>query len=247
MKIYVDTSWTTLDFRDAIIAVHRNGGKWDTSFTDRYNGVSKRHVMDKAKKLPKDVVDDEQRWALTRAANELANAKQCACFTKWELREALVKCMTREMKQAEASAVYGPSLSCLQKWITIAYKTTFGSRDPKLVRDTVDSLDIKSVGRPAYLTEVESIMLVEQCDQAVLNGTPGSDRKHISSKAQELCRTLAEGEPDPKRRERYMNAKCGPSFVKKVLSDRTNAAKVTLPLTLTLTLTLNNPNPNPDP
>ena len=75
MPSRADTLWTPLDLRDAIVTTYAQG-KWIPAFSDRFGGVSRQYVEAKLKKLPKGLVDDEQKLSLTRATNSLLKIKE---------------------------------------------------------------------------------------------------------------------------------------------------------------------------
>jgi hypothetical protein len=68
----------------------------------------------------------------------------------------------------------------------------------------------------------EEEMLLAKADQEVADGLPGKTQSKLGATSRNLCRKLAEGEPDPKKRERLLAARCSKSFVKRLLANPVN-------------------------
>jgi hypothetical protein len=49
---------------------------------------------------------------------------------------------------------------------------------------------------------------------------PGVDRKKLALKGRQMCRKTAEDEADGKKRQRLLDAVCGPKWVKRVLQSK---------------------------
>ena len=105
--------WTSVDCRDAIIAVYQKQVE-PREIPKRFGGVSRQHVTELAAKLPPGLMDDDKRLQVTRMANRLAGVVRKACYTDWELQAALLAYSTKGMKPGKCTAEYGVPGSTLR-------------------------------------------------------------------------------------------------------------------------------------
>lgn len=73
----------------------------------------------------------------------------------------------------------------------------------------------------------EAELLLARSDQLVGAGMKGNDRKALGAEGRALCRKLAEGASPGPERDRFLNAKCGRNFQRRLLKDISNTVAQT--------------------
>ena len=135
----VQMPWTSVDCRDAIIAVYQHNVE-PREIPKRFGGVSRQHVTELAGKLPDGLVDDDKRRQLTRAANAAAGLRSPGCYTDWELQRAMLDYSTKKQKPGACTLEYGipgATLRSKRKEIDVAVGSTPSAKKARAIVATM--------------------------------------------------------------------------------------------------------------
>lgn len=143
--------WTREDLRDAVQALY-TGTMMPRDVPNRFNGVSRQRVSELVAQLDEDLVDDEQRLSLRRAANCAAGFdSRERCYTDWELRTALKVLKAdyaKTMQRKDILSVYRVPQGTIKNYL-IALRVAGKEKRAELpsVEDFNKEVDALEIGR----------------------------------------------------------------------------------------------------
>ncbi len=145
--------WTTEDCRDAVVALYI-GEVLPRDIPKRFHGVSRQRVEELVAALPSELVNNELRLTLTRAANRVTGyVATDRPYTDWELREALKASYAKEMSRPVIENVFGVPPGTSKRKLKLYEMRVLGKdrRDPMPsvteFSSEVDGMAIAPLGR----------------------------------------------------------------------------------------------------
>lgn len=240
-KIYGDSAKaiSKIAQRDAVVALYQ-GRIAASEVVSAYPGVSRQRAVALANTLPKGLLEDNDRMQLTRAVNELVGVGGYGAYTTWELQQAIhdTSKPDKPMKPKMATAMYGVPGSTLRKKRQALVQIVGSTPEAKKVAQACRTILKGTSGPKPYLELDEEEVFLGIADQIAADGLPGRDLKRLGSEGRALCKKLAEGEPDAKKRRRLLSAKCDWCWATRLLKNHDNSVVATGGT---------DPNPNPKP